>query len=116
MPAVIFYGIYDLYKRWLSCMRITLVPMIVMILSTFLHVIFCYILVNVFDTGILGLAISSSLSNMAMMLIVVIYSRCSREINIALAPVNRDAFRGYCEYLRLSLPSTVMMCAELWAS
>ena len=116
MPAVLFYGIYDLYKRWLSCMRITLVPMIVMVVSTFAHLIFCYILVEVYDEGILGLGYASLLSNFVKMIIVMIYCRCSSQINIALAPVNIDAFRGYCEYLRYSLPSTVMMCSEMWAS
>ena len=97
-------------------MRITLGPMIVMIVGTLAHVILCYTFVKVFDTGIVGLAYSSSLSNLAMMLTVMILSRCSGQINKALVPVNKDAFRGYGEYLRLSLPSTIMICAEIWAS
>ena len=116
MPAVLFYGMYDLYKRWLACMRITLAPMLVMIVGTLAHVVLCCILMKVFDMGIIGLAYSSSLSNFAMMATVMIYSRFSGQINVALVPINRDAFRGYCEYLLISFPSTVMICAELWAS
>ena len=29
--------------------------------------------------------------------------------------MNKDAFTGWCEYLCISIPSTVMICAEWWA-
>lgn len=28
--------------------------------------------------------------------------------------LNRESLSGWCEYLKVSLPSTVMICAELW--
>ena len=56
-------------------MRITLIPMIVMIVGTFAHVLLCYIFVNVFDTGIVGLAYASTLKDLVLMLTVMIYSR-----------------------------------------
>ena len=96
-------------------MRITLIPMIVMIVGTFVHILLCYIFINVVDTGIVGLAYASSIKDGVLMLTVMAYSRCSSQINIALVPVNRDAFRGWGEYLCISIPSTVMICAEWWA-
>ena len=77
MPAVIFYSQYDLYKRWLSCMRITLMPMIVMIVSTFLHVLLCFIFIQVLDTGVVGLAYASTLKDFFLMISVRIYGACS---------------------------------------
>mgnify|MGYP007058556889 CR=1 FL=1 len=78
MPAVIFFSIYDLYKRWMACMRITLVPMVVMILGTFMHLVFCLIYVKVFDVGIVGLAYASSSKDFVLMIVIMIYSKCSR--------------------------------------
>ena len=78
MPSVFFYGQYDLYKRWLACMRITLGPMIAMIVSTIVHFILCWTFLKVFDTGIIGLAYASTLKDFILMISVMIYSRCSR--------------------------------------
>ena len=96
-------------------MRITLIPMIVMIVGTFVHILLCYIFINVVDTGIVGLAYASSIKDGVLMLTVMAYSRCSSKTNIALTPINKDAFTGWCEYLVYAFPSTVMICAELWA-
>ena len=116
MPTVLFYGLYDLYKRWLQCMRITLAPMIAMIGSMFLHIILCFVFLDVMETGIIGLAYSSVIKDFVLMLSVMIYCRCSSQVNVALVPVNSDAFSGYWQYLSISLPSTVMLSAEIWAS
>ena len=97
-------------------MRITLIPMIAMIGSTFLHVILCFIFVEALDTGVVGLAYASSIKDFILLLSVMIYSRCSSQVNKALVPVNWDSFQGWYQYLSISLPSTVMMCAEWWAA
>ena len=97
-------------------MRITLIPMLAMIGSTFVHVILCFVFLEALDTGVIGLAYAAMLKDFVLMLSVMLYSRCSSLINIALVPVNRDAFRGFCQYLSISFPSTVMICAEVWAS
>ena len=96
-------------------MRITLIPMIAMIGSTFMHVILCFVFVEILDTGVIGLAYASSLKDFLLLLSVMIYSRCSSQVNKALVPINRDSFQGWYQYLSISFPSTVMMCAEWWA-
>lgn len=115
MPSVIFYGIYDLYKRWMACMRITLMPMLVMVLGTLGHIAFCYFFVNVLDLGVVGLAYASSIKDFILMLTVMIYSYCSKSTNCALVMVNRDAFCDWGKYLSISLPATAMICSEWWA-
>ena len=90
-------------------------PMIVMIIGTFVHIILCYVFVHVLDYDVVGLAYASTLKDFVLMISVFIYGRCSSQINIALAPINKDAFKGWCEYLKISLPTTVMICAEYWA-
>ena len=115
MPSILFSSLYGLYKRWMACQRVTLIAMIVMIVGTFAHVIFCYIFVNVFDAGIVGLAYASTLKDLILMVTIMIYARCSSQVNEALSPVDMDSFRGWGEYICISLPSAVMICAEWWA-
>ena len=115
MPGMFFYGQYDCYKRWLACMRITFMPMVAMLIATALHFFLCYYFVNVLDWGVDGLPIASSVKDFVLILMVVIYGWCDPKINRALAPINDVCFRGWGEYLAISLPNTIMYCSEWWA-
>ena len=115
LPSVFCYGQYDLYKRWLACMRITLVPLIAMIFATFVHVLLCLLFVHGLGMDIIGLAIASSIKDAVLLSTVMVYGCCSSKISIALVPINKDAFSGWSEYLKISLPSTIMICSEWWA-
>ena len=58
-------------------MRITLIPMLAMIGSTFVHVILCFVFLEALDTGVIGLAYAAILKDFVLMLSVMLYSRCS---------------------------------------
>ena len=72
-----FYGQFDLYKRWLACQRITLVPMFAMFGSSFLHIPLCMLFVNYYDLDIRGLNIAASIKDFILLLSVMIYGGCS---------------------------------------
>ena len=96
-------------------MRITLVPMIAMIVATFVHILLCFLFIHGLEMDIIGLAIASSIKDAVLLCTVMVYGCCSSKINIALVPINMDALRGWREYLKVSLPSTIMICSEWWA-
>lgn len=48
LPSFLFWAQFDLYKRWLLCIRNTFVPMVAMIVITLLHLPLCLIFVEVF--------------------------------------------------------------------
>ena len=77
MPSAFFFGQYDCYKRWLACMRITFMPMVAMCVSASLHIVLCLLFINVFEMGIEGLAIATSIKDCTCLLIVMIYGSCS---------------------------------------
>ena len=89
--------------------------MIAMIFSTSLHVFLAWLFVDVLETGIIGLAIAHSIKDSVALIITMIYGSCSSKINIALVPITMDAFTGWCEYLKIALPSVAMICSEWWA-
>ena len=96
-------------------MRITIMPMVAMFVATALHIFLCYLFVHVFDWGIEGLAIASSAKELCLILIVMIYGYCDPDINRALAPLDKECFWGWSEYLEVSLPDAAMVCSEWWA-
>lgn len=65
--------------------------------------------------GIKGLGLATSVTNFNLLTITLIYCHCTPDISRALVMPTKSCFRGWSEYLKVSLPSTVMICAEWWA-
>ena len=89
--------------------------MIAMFGATLVHLTFCFFFVVYLDLGIRGLAYASSVKDFVLILSVMIYGNCSEKIRPLLLTPDWDSFRGWGEYLKVSLPSTVMICAQWWA-
>lgn len=89
--------------------------MIAMFGATLVHLTFWFFFVVYLDLGIRGLAYASSVKDFVLILSVMIYGNCSEKIRPALSMPDSESFRGWGEYLKVALPSTVMICAEWWA-
>ena len=89
--------------------------MVAMIVATVLHIPLCFLFINGFDMGIEGLAIARSVKDIILLATVLIYGNCSDKIRPMLHYPNSESLSGWGEYLKISLPSTVMICAEWWA-
>ena len=95
LPSIIFYGMYDLQKRWLSCQRITFMPMVAMFVAIFIHIILCYLFMNVFEMDIIGLAYATSIKDAVLALSVAIYCYCSEKISKSLTSIGKESFSGW---------------------
>lgn len=109
------YCHFDLYKRWLSCMRITFVPMVAMFVASLLHIPFCLLFINIFDMDIRGLAMALSVTDFILLSTVMVYGNCSEKVRPALSMPDRETFSGWGEYLSIALPAAGMICAEWWS-
>ena len=83
--------------------------------ATLLHIVWCYLFVEVWGMELKGLAIAMNITTFTMLLMITIYAQCISSVRDALFFPTLDAFKGWGEYLRLSIPATVMLCAEWWA-
>ena len=93
----------------------THVPMVVGLLSSFIHIPILIFFMGYLEMDIIGLAIAADIKDALLLIAVTIYSCCSETIQKSMVPVDREAFRGWKEYLSISAPTTLMMCAEWWA-
>ena len=90
-------------------------PMVAMFVAIFIHIFLCYLFVNVLEMDIIGLAYAQSIQCGLLALSVAIYCNCSEKISKSLAPLSRESFNGWKQYLQISLPNTIMICSEWWA-
>lgn len=80
-----------------------------------LHPLWCYLLINVFKMGVQGAAVALLISQFINAALGSLYILIKNPLPESLFFYNRDSFRGWCEYLKISIPATVLMCAEWWA-
>lgn len=88
--------------------------MIAMLVGTCLHVPLCFLFIKYFELGIVGLPIASSCKDFLILSTVMIYGNCSDQIRPALYYPDKTSFMGWGQYLKVSIPSTIMICAEMW--
>ena len=48
-------------------------------------------------------------------LVTIIYTLCKPECRKVLQPYSMEVFHGWGDYLKVSCPATIMICAEWWA-
>ena len=96
-------------------MRITFFPMVAMFLSICLHVAFCHIFINGFSMGIIGLAVAVTCRDLFLCVLTMLYCSCTQSISEVMVPFDVEALHGWGEYLLISIPSTIMICAEKYA-
>ena len=96
-------------------MRITFFPMVAMILTTFLHILLSLLFVKYLDYGVIGLAMAVSIKDFVLYALTTIYCMLTDNIAEVMVPYDKEALRGWKEYLSISIPAAVMICAEYYA-
>ena len=62
LPALYFYCMFDLTKRFLNCMTITWVPMMAQLVATILHPFWCWLFAVKLEMNILGIGLAYTIS------------------------------------------------------
>ena len=96
-------------------MRITFFPMVAMILTTILHILLCLLFVFYFEMGLIGLAVAVSIKDFVLMVLTSLYCYTEPNVYKVMVPFDKEAFRGWGEYLAISIPAAVMICSEYYA-
>ena len=115
IPAMYFFGLFDLARRFLNCLHFPTTPMVAQLISSIIHILLCYLFIARWSMGVKGLGYATLMTCFNMFSITAVYAVCTKETRMALSWPNKDAFINWGEYLRISVPSTIMMLAEGWA-
>ena len=79
--------------------------------STILFAPLLYFFMFTLDMGVVGTAMAFTVKSFLNLVAVIIYCKCSEQVKSVLQPFDREAFKGWKPYLKISLPTTVMMCS-----
>ena len=89
--------------------------MVAMILTTLLHVLLSMLFVYYYDYGVIGLAFSVTIKDFVLFSLTTLYCYFDYSISEVMVPYDMEALRGWGEYLSISIPAAVMICAEYYA-
>ena len=115
IPAMYFLGLFDLARRFLTCLQYSQAPMVAQVVSSIIHIVLCIYCVKGRDMGVAGLGIATMITYFIMFVFTTVYGHCIPAIKKAIQWPRKDSLRGWGEYLEISLPATIMLLAEGWA-
>ncbi|KAG2699300.1 hypothetical protein I3760_07G187000 [Carya illinoinensis] len=115
IPCIFAFAILQCHVRFLKTQS-KVAPMVVSTGATTLsHILICWILVFKSGLGSKGAALANAISYWINALSLIIYIRISPSCKKTWNGFSKEAFRGILEFLKLSIPSAVMICFEIWS-
>lgn len=113
----LFYVLFDIQFginfRILSILDRPTICVIILILSILMHPLWCYLFINFLDKGVLGAGYALLASQSSNMIVSTLYIHFSNVMpSESYFCINKDCFLGWSDYLKFTLPSTLMLCAE----
>ncbi|KAG6494327.1 protein DETOXIFICATION 10-like [Zingiber officinale] len=115
IPGLFAYAITQPLMKFLQSQSLIL-PMLLSSVSTLcLHVLLCWLLVYKSSLSNVGAAVSLSISYWLNVLILILYIRYSDSCRLTRSPITKEAFKGINEFLRVAVPSALMICLEWWS-
>ncbi|KAK8914467.1 MATE efflux family protein 5 [Platanthera zijinensis] len=79
------------------------------------HIPLCWIMVFKSGIGNIGAALSISITYWINLAILVLYIKYSDSCKATRAPISMEAVSHIVEFLRLAVPSAIMICLEWWS-
>ncbi|PQM41691.1 protein DETOXIFICATION 16-like isoform X1 [Prunus yedoensis var. nudiflora] len=114
IPSLFAYAILQCHSRFLQT-QTNVVPMIVTTgTATLLHLLICWLLVYKTSLGYKGAAVANCIAYWINALLLFLYVRFSPSCKHTWTGFSKEAFHGILSFLKLSIPSAVMISLEMW--
>lgn len=115
IPALFVYGPLQCHVRFLQTQNIVLPVMLSSGVTALNHVLVCWLLVYKLGLGNKGAAVANAISYLTNVSILTIYVRISPACKNTWSGLSKEAFREITNFLRLGVPSALMVCLEWWS-
>ncbi|MED6120242.1 Protein DETOXIFICATION 16 [Stylosanthes scabra] len=115
VPSLFAYGLLQCLNRFLQTQNIVFPMMFSSGITTLLHVLLCWIMVFKSGLGSRGAAIANSISYWINVFLLSLYVKFSPSCARTWSGFSKEAFQNIPSFLRLAIPSAVMVCLEMWS-
>ncbi|CAK7349646.1 unnamed protein product [Dovyalis caffra] len=115
IPSLFAYGLLQCLVKFLQTQNIVFPMMVCSGIVTLLHIVVCWVLVFNFGLGNRGAALANSISYWINVLLLAIYVKFSSSCTKTWTGFSMEAFHDVINFMRLAIPSAVMVCLEMWS-
>ncbi|XP_051144469.1 protein DETOXIFICATION 16-like isoform X3 [Andrographis paniculata] len=109
IPGLFAYGILQCLVRFLQTQNIVVPMMITSAVAALLHVFVCWLFLFRLELGTKGAALANAFSYWMNVLFLASYVKLSKTCKKTFTGFSREAFRDIISFLRLAVPSAVMI-------
>ena len=88
--------------------------MVASVIGNLISIPLIYVFMYTLELGLAGIPIAQGLNSLVIFGTTIVYTLCKPETREVLQPYDSEVFRGWGEYLSVSGPATLMICAEWW--
>ncbi|PKA49259.1 MATE efflux family protein DTX1 [Apostasia shenzhenica] len=114
IPALFAFGPLHCCIRFLQTQSIVIPVMVASAVTALLHLLVCWLLVFKFGLGSRGAALSNSMAYWVNLMMLALYVRLSPSCKKSWNGFSREAFHGLLSFIRLAIPSGIMVWMEFW--
>ncbi|KAM3336815.1 protein DETOXIFICATION 16-like isoform X1 [Capsicum galapagoense] len=115
IPTIFAYALLQCHIRFLQTQNNVIPMMFSAGITTLLHIFTCWILVFKSGLGNKGAALANAISYWINLLLLAAYVKISPSCKRTWTGFSMEAFHDIWKYLKLAIPSAVMLCLELWS-
>ncbi|GAA0186784.1 transporter [Lithospermum erythrorhizon] len=115
IPTLFGYGFLQCLVRFLQTQNNVFPMMLTSGVSALFHILLCWLLVYKVGLGSPGAAIANSISYWVNCLLLALYIKFSSDFSNTWKGFSKEAFQNIPTFMRLAIPSAVMVCLEMWS-
>ncbi|CAI9096096.1 OLC1v1032168C2 [Oldenlandia corymbosa var. corymbosa] len=115
IPGLFAYALLQCANRFLQTQNIVYPMMITSGITALFHIFLCWLMVFKVGLGIRGAAIANAASYWINVLLLTVYIKFSPACARTWTGFSRDALHDIISFLKLAIPSAIMICFEYWS-
>ncbi|KAL6877515.1 hypothetical protein ACP4OV_012730 [Aristida adscensionis] len=115
IPAMFLFGQVHCHNRFLQAQNAVVPVMLGAAAAAVGHPAVCWLLVHRLGLGSRGVALGVAVSYLVNLAFLALYVRLSPACRHTWTGFSREAFHGIPEFLRIAVPSALMICMQWWS-
>ncbi|PIA27952.1 hypothetical protein AQUCO_07400057v1 [Aquilegia coerulea] len=115
IPSLFAYGLLQCHVRFLQTQNIVFPMVISSGITTLLHILVCWILVFKVGLGNRGAALANSISYWINVILLALFVNFSPACKRTWTGFSKEALHDVFNFIKLAIPSAVMVCLEMWS-
>lgn len=115
IPGLFAFSVAQCFSKFLQCQSLIFPMVLSSMITLAVFIPLCWFMVYKVGMGNAGAALSVSICDWVEVTVLGLYIKFSPSCEKTRAPLSWEAFKGIGSFMRLAVPSALMICLEWWS-